>query len=49
MAWVKQLLSFVWGNKAWWIVPIVLLVVAVGLFVLLADSPVALPFVYAEY
>ena len=41
-----ELITFMWQNKLWWMIPIILVLLAVtGL--IMATSSVAMPFLYA--
>ena len=47
---VQEFVQFVWENKLWWITPIVLTLVLLGVLLLLTSgsSPVA-PFIYTLF
>jgi hypothetical protein len=45
----KELLSFLWKRKLWWLSPIVLLLVVVGALLIFGQSSVLSPFVYALF
>jgi hypothetical protein len=45
---VRELTAFLWANKAWWLVPIVLVLVLFGALVVLGGSGVA-PFIYTLF
>lgn len=44
-----ELLSFFWGNKRWWMVPIITVLLLVGVLVILAQSSVVAPFIYTLF
>ena len=46
---VNGLLVFLWEQRLWWMIPILLAVVGVGVIVALAANPVAAPFVYTLF
>jgi len=46
---IKELLTFLWKNKLWWMVPIIIVFVLLGLLVLFAQSSAVLPFVYSLF
>jgi hypothetical protein len=43
----KELGHFAWANKAWWIIPVFLMLILVT--ALLATSNAALPFIYTLF
>lgn len=44
---IKEFFEFAWHNKAWWIIPIVLMLLMLG-FLITAGSSVA-PFIYTLF
>jgi len=46
MGFFQEFFDFLLHNKKWWITPIVLVLLAVGVLVMLAGTPLA-PFIYA--
>jgi hypothetical protein len=44
----KELLSFLAHRKRWWLIPIVIMLLLIGLIIVLASSPVA-PFIYTLF
>lgn len=44
-----DLIRFLWARKLWWLVPILLALVIVGLLVVLASSGPASPFIYTLF
>ncbi len=44
---VKEFFQFAWHNKAWWIVPVVLILLLLG-FLIISGSAVA-PFIYTLF
>lgn len=46
---VNGLFVFLWRQRLWWMIPIFLAVVVVGLIVALAAHPAAAPFVYTLF
>jgi hypothetical protein len=45
---LKEFFGFAWKNKAWWIVPIVLVLLLLSLFII-AGSGVAPAFIYTLF
>ena len=43
---VRELFSFFWGNKRWWLVPMLLTLFIVGILIVLAQSSAIAPFIY---
>jgi len=46
---MARFLRFIWKQKAWWLVPMILLLLSVGLMVFLSQSPEVAPFVYTLF
>ena len=46
---VKELLKFLMMNKKYWLIPIIILLVLLGLLILVAESSVLSPFVYSLF
>lgn len=46
---VGELLSFLWRERLWWMIPILLAVLGVGALVFFASSPAVAPFVYTLF
>lgn len=46
---VSGLLAFLWRKRLWWMIPILLAVLAVGFIVALAAHPAAAPFIYTLF
>ncbi len=43
---LKEFMDFIVHNKAWWLTPIILVILAMVAFILFAESSPVLPFVY---
>lgn len=43
---VKEFIDFIIHNKAWWMTPIVIILMLMVGFILLVDSSPVLPFIY---
>lgn len=41
-----ELMVFLWEKKAWWLIPLVLLLILIGLLLVLAQSSSIAPFIY---
>jgi hypothetical protein len=46
---VAQLGHFLWARKLWWLVPIIVSLLMVGLLVVLASSSPVSPFIYTLF
>jgi len=46
---VGELLAFLWRERLWWMIPILLALLAVAALVLLGSSPAVAPFVYVLF
>ena len=44
-----ELLGFLWGRRLFWLIPLVVLLLAVGLVVILATQSPLTPFVYTLF
>lgn len=46
---LKELFPFLWKNKLWWMVPIVIIFILLGILIWLAQSSAVVPFVYTLF
>lgn len=46
---IKELFSFLWENKLWWMMPIIIVFILLGLLIWLAQSSSVVPFIYALF
>lgn len=46
---VGELLAFLWRERLWWMIPILVVLVLVGVLVVLGSSPAVAPFVYVLF
>jgi len=44
-----ELLTFFWGNKRWWLSPILVLLFLLGALIALAQSSAIAPFIYSLF
>jgi hypothetical protein len=44
-----ELLSFFWGNKRWWMVPMITLLLVFAILLVLAQSSAIAPFIYTLF
>ncbi len=45
---LKELFAFLWQNKLWWMIPIIITLIVLGVFVWFAQSA-AVPFIYTLF
>ncbi len=41
-----ELFSFFWANKLWWLIPMLLVIVLVGVLIIFANASPLAPFIY---
>lgn len=46
---VRELLLFVWRGKTWWLMPIVVVLLLMGVIVLFGESSAVAPFIYVLF
>ena len=46
---VGELFSFLWHNKRWWLIPVVVVLVVVALVLIFAQSSAIGPFIYSLF
>ncbi len=46
---LKDLGLFLWENKMWWMMPIVIVFVLLGIIICFAQSSAVVPFIYALF
>ncbi|HAJ56500.1 MAG TPA: hypothetical protein DCL35_01885 [Candidatus Omnitrophica bacterium] len=46
---VKELFSFFWQNRLWWMIPIVLVFLLLGALIIFAQSSAVVPFIYTLF
>jgi uncharacterized integral membrane protein len=44
-----ELFSFFWGNKRWWLIPVILSLFVIGALIVLAQSSAIAPFIYTLF
>lgn len=44
-----ELFSFLWGNKRWWMLPMVTVLFVFGVLLILAQSSAIAPFIYTLF
>ncbi len=46
---IKELLSFFWRERLWWMIPFVVVLVIVALLLVFAQSSPIIPFLYTAF
>ncbi len=46
---IGELFSFFWGNKRWWLVPMLMTLFIIGTLIVLAQSSAIAPFIYTLF
>ena len=49
MAVIRDLFSFLWKNKLWWMMPIVIVFILLGALIWLSQSSTVVPFIYTLF
>jgi hypothetical protein len=44
-----ELLSFFWGNRRWWLLPMLIVLSLFGVLIILAQSSAIAPFIYTLF
>ena len=44
-----QLMAFLWGNKRWWMVPMVIVLLVFGILLVFAQNLAIAPFIYTLF
>ena len=45
----KELKSFIFARKLWWLTPILMILVLLSVFIILTEGSALLPFIYAGF
>jgi len=46
---LKELFSFLWKNKLWWMMPILIIFILLGILIWLAQNSAVIPFIYTLF
>lgn len=46
---MRELLSFLWERKLWWMLPMVSMLLLLGILIVLAQSSAIAPFIYTLF
>jgi len=45
----KELLSFLWKRKLWWMIPMIVFLILLGLLLVFSQSSAVAPFIYTLF
>lgn len=45
----RELLTFLWHRKLWWLIPMVVILILFGLILIFAQSSAVAPFIYSLF
>ena len=46
---IKEFWVFLWTNKVWWLAPIFIVLLLLGVFIVLSQSSAVVPFIYTLF
>lgn len=46
---VKELFSFLWKEKMWWLIPMIVILLLLGMLMLFAQGSAVAPFIYTLF
>jgi len=46
---VRELFVFLWKNKLWWMIPMIVIFLLLGLLIFLTQSSAVVPFIYTLF
>ncbi|MBI3012383.1 MAG: hypothetical protein HYY63_02040 [Elusimicrobia bacterium] len=46
---IKDFVDFLWARKLWWLIPMVLVLLLIGLVLIMAQGSVIAPFIYTLF
>jgi len=46
---IKEFITFLWENKLWWITPIVIIMLFLGVLIYATQGSAVLPFIYTLF
>ena len=46
---LKELFSFLWRNKLWWMIPMIIVFILLGILIWFAQSSAVVPFIYTLF
>ncbi len=46
---IRELFGFFWEKKLWWMIPMLIVLLALGLLIIFAQSSAVVPFIYVLF
>ncbi len=46
---IREFVGFLWERKLWWLIPLMLLILMIGLVLVVSQGTVFAPFIYALF
>ena len=46
---ILELFSFLWERKLWWLVPVIIMLILIGILIVFSQSSAVSPFIYALF
>ena len=46
---VRELLAFLWKERIWWMIPMVIVLILLGILIFMAQSTPVAPFIYTLF
>ena len=46
---IKEFIGFLWERKLWWLIPMILLLLVIGLVLVISHGTVFAPFIYVLF
>ena len=46
---VRELLTFIWQGRTWWLTPVILVLLLTGIVVVFVESSAVAPFIYVLF
>lgn len=46
---IKEFIEFLWKEKLWWIIPLVVILLGLGLLIIFAEGSAVAPFIYTLF
>ncbi|MBU0549436.1 MAG: DUF5989 family protein [Candidatus Omnitrophota bacterium] len=46
---IRELLTFFWQNKLWWMIPMIVVFLLLGFFIIFTQSAAVVPFIYTLF
>jgi hypothetical protein len=46
---IRELLSFLWQERIWWMIPMVIVLILLGVLIIFAEQSAVAPFIYTLF